>query len=146
MPRQWYGKAHSARQAPRSANAARTLRAVGGANSRTSTSVTMDPRGCRAVYGSTDRATLDHSNAALCKVLTIAKAQGLHEQRHYSGTEYGRAVYRLAASGNQSSAEEWTTPGTDTLSADDAAWIVRRAEARNMSLVVYAATMGLTIN
>lgn len=138
MARNWYGVAQSARQAPRSANAARTLARVGGVNSRSSYGVSVDAGTCRAVYGSTDHAAADHSNDPLCRALDIESATKLHTARHYTGTAYERNVYRKA--------DMQTVHGVTPVSASDIDALIRCATAHNQSLVEYCDALGIALN
>lgn len=150
MPRNWYGNAQSARQAPRTHNGALTLSAVGGMNSKAgSHSRTIDPQGCRAIYGSTDNAAEDATNSVLCRALDTVKAAALHSLRHYTGPQYGPNVHRYAPS---MGAVDTTTPVAASTQAEttvpseaDIAWLTKRAMSRHMTLVEYCAAIGVEL-
>jgi len=136
MPLNWYGNAQSAHTAPRTHNGAQWEHAVGGMRSTV-----------RAIYGSTDKASEDHTNSVLCKALDVAKAAALHTVRHYDGPEYKPNVYRYAPSNGPIA--ERTTPEVPTTvepSAQDVAWLTRRATARKMTLVEYCAAIGIPLD
>lgn len=129
------GSARSAKQGVRSHNGQRALRAAGGMNSaaRMGTTV-MDPQGCRAIYGSTDRATQDHTNDALCRVVA--------ELSDATAQEYSMNVFRYA--------DHYTidsTPVPDVPAVlPDLDFLIQRATARGMSIVQYCALQGITLN
>lgn len=154
MPRNWYGNAQSARQAPRSANGARSLAEVGGMNSKSTVrSMSVDAQACRAIYGSSDNATVDATNSILCRALDTAKADALHTVRHYDGPAYGPNIHRYAPSNGAIdtttavAAIEATTQeaATSAPSEADIAWLTKRATARHMTLVEYCATIGIEL-
>ncbi|SRR6266496_2893141 len=148
------GKAHSARQAPRSHNGALMVNAVGGVNSKSNwRSATLDPRSCRAIYGSTDSASEDHANSVLCRALDVVKSVKLHTARHYDGPEYGPNVYRYAPSNGPitESTESSVPTSADSAPSDgvpskaDIAYLLKRATARKMTLVEYCALIGIPL-
>jgi hypothetical protein len=151
MPRTWYGNAQSAKTANRAHNGALSQSAVGGVNSRSGMhSVTVDPRTCRAVYGSTDRAGGDYRNSVLSRALEIDKAAKLHEQRHYEGPAYTSNVCRYAP-GTWTEVRPVVQDSNESApnsapSQADIAWLVQRATARHMTLVEYARLIGVSLD
>lgn len=132
MTTNWYGSAQSAKQAPRSANGQRSLNAVGGMRHEV-----------RAIYGSTDRATVDHSNDTLCK-LAPASAH-FTDSPAYAGAVYSQNVYRYAAHEEpitRQFASAHSTPELEPLSVE---FYLRRAAQHGMTLVDYCAMLNIKL-
>lgn len=135
MPRNWYGNAQSARQAPRTANAVRTINAVGGMKHTV-----------RAIYGSTDNAIGDHGNDALCRVATAKQEAALHEFHPYQGAHYAHNIFRYASHDVTRDALPMVESDTDeTEFVPDIDFLLHRALARGMTLVAYCAMIGQPI-
>lgn len=136
----WYGNAQSAKGAPRKASGQRTLNAVRGVNGRSgASSSTVDPATCRAVYGSTDAATVDRRNAPLCRALPITQAAKLRTvaPSDYVGARYTGNVTRM----HYATVESWDGP-TDQADIDA---LVRVATAHNQTLAEYCAERGIAL-
>lgn len=129
MPTNWYGNAQSAKQAPRTASGQRTLKAVGGMRSQV-----------RAIYGSTDRAELDHGNDPLCR-LAPASAHFTNDPR-YSGDAYTVNVHRYAAH-EEPVTRQFASAHSGPKYDPDA--IIARAIKLGMTVVEYCARIGVSL-
>lgn len=142
MPANWYGDAHSAKQAVRSNNGHRSLNAVGGVHNRKAPKLGET----RAIYGSSDRATLDHGNDPLCRV--ASHSAEFTNDPQYAGEVYSRNVFRYAAHEEPvtrqfslSAHSEEPAPPTHNLET-----IVARAIKAGVSIVEYCARLGIELS
>lgn len=135
MPRNWYGDAQSAKQAPRTHSGNRALAKVGGTDNKRFPNIGI----ARAIYGSTDRATEDHRNDALC-VLAPASAV-FTDNPVYAGQEYGHNVFRYADHVPITDAPQpLESPSEDYINL-----LFARADKRGMTIVDYCAAIGVAI-
>jgi len=84
----------------------------------------------RAIYGSTDNATTDHKNDALCKVVdSVNESQdlkhGITDMRHSNARDY---------------IVEWQAPSVEQILA----W-AKRAERMGMTIEQYVNTLGVPV-
>lgn len=128
------GNAQSAKQGIRGHNARRTVQAVGGMTNLV-----------RAVYGSTDRATGDHSNDPLCR---ITDRNNFTNNPTVVTTYAVSNVFRYADFGTTSLPAKVVPVSLRHTARDHNTrinFMVTRATVRGMSIVQYAQLQGITL-
>lgn len=133
MTDKWYGNAQAARTNVRRHNTQRTLTKVAGTEHLV-----------RAIYGSSDHASGDHTNSPLCRTAPTVSSTYTSNPQNYNGGAYkpkgyvGRAsVMHTLTTTIPETATGQPTPELGTLLA--------RAAHHGLTLAEYAAKIGLVL-